>query len=99
MGQRLDLHAIFKAITSNVYHQPPPNHRMEYPCIVYMRNDEFLAHANDLPYKRVRAYQVTIIDSNPDSTIPSEVAALPMCKFDRHFTADQLNHDVYTLYF
>jgi hypothetical protein len=40
-----------------------------------------------------------IIDQDPDSAIPPKVAALPMCLFNRFYTADNLNHDVYNLYF
>jgi len=42
---------------------------------------------------------VTVIDRNPDSDLPGKVAELPMCTFNRFFTADNLNHDVYTIFF
>lgn len=44
-------------------------------------------------------YTVTIIDRNPDSAIPNKVAELPLCSFNRFYTADNLNHFVYNLYF
>jgi hypothetical protein len=47
----------------------------------------------------MKRYQVTIIDRDPDSGIPEVVAGLPTSTFSRHFTVDNLNHDVYTLYF
>ena len=44
-------------------------------------------------------YQVTVIYKNPDSDLPHRLAMLPMCTHDRHFTADNLNHDIFNLYY
>lgn len=99
MGQRLDLHTILKGICDNVYFQPPPTIRMSYPCIVYNRDDVRIDHADNVSYGRTVRYQVTVIDKNPDSDIPAQLERLPMCAFDRFYTADQLNHDVYNIFF
>ena len=101
MAQRLDLQARLSALlgSTNVYFQPPPTIEMNYPAIVYKRDDIRTEFANDKPYKNKTRYQVTVIDRNPDSLIPAKVGQLPMCVFDRFYTADNLNHDVYTLYF
>ena len=101
MAQRLDLQARLSALlgSANVYFQPPPTIQMNYPAIVYKRDDIRTEFANDKPYKNKTRYQVTVIDRNPDSLIPAKVGQLPMCVFDRFYTADNLNHDVYTLYF
>lgn len=40
-----------------------------------------------------------VIDKNPDSIIADKVESLKMCSFDRHYTADNLNHFVYNLYY
>lgn len=99
MGQRLDLHAIFKVITPKVYFQPPSNVQMEYPCIVYQRDDADTKFAGNRPYSYQQRYQVTLIDPNPDSIILAKIAALPLCTYDRHYKANNQNHDVFTLYF
>lgn len=83
----------------NVYFQPPPDLQMQYPAIVYNRDSSNTGHANNLPYWRLKAYQVTVISSNPDSDIPDRVAALPRCEHQRFFSTAGLNHDVFTLYF
>lgn len=83
----------------NVYFQPPPDIQMLYPAIVYNRDSSNTGHANNLPYWRAKAYQVTVITSNPDSEIPDRVAALPRCEHQRFFSTAGLNHDVFTLYF
>lgn len=101
MGQRTELHAILKGIlgSDHVYFQPPANVSMVYPCIVYKRDSAETTFADSKPYNYQKRYQVIVIDRNPDSNIPDKVAALPMCVFDRHYTADNLNHDVFKLFF
>jgi hypothetical protein len=99
MAPRLQLHQLLEAITDNVYFQPPTNVQLKYPCIIYKRDFADTKFADDQPYKHTLRYMVTIIDRDPDSVIPSKVASIPMCLFNRFYTADNLNHDVYNLYF
>lgn len=101
MAPRLELQALLTDIleSANVYFQPPPTIQMEYPCIVYHRDYELTNHADDIPYKRRKRYLVTVIDRDPDSGIPDKIAELPLCVYDRFYTADNLNHDVYKLFF
>lgn len=99
MGQRSDLQAIFKALTPHVYFQPPESFQMEYDCIVYRRDRESVRYADNALYKRMKRYEVTVISKSPDSPLPDLVAKLPLCSFDRFFTSDKLNHDVFNLYF
>ena len=101
MGQRLDLQSLLESLlgTDEVYFQPPPTVELTYPVILYVWDDEATEHADNLPYHRRRRYQVTVIDRDPDSVIPDKIGALPLCTFDRFYTADNLNHYVYKLYF
>lgn len=101
MGTRLELHQVLVSIlgSSQVYFQPPESIKMVYPCIVYERSDVDTKFANNAPYHHTIAYTVTVIDKNPDSDIPGKIADLPMSYYDRHYTSDNLNHDVYRLYY
>jgi hypothetical protein len=101
MGQRLDLHEVLTEVlgSDNVYFQPPPSLQMVYPCIVYKRDQADTDFADNSPYRSKKRYMVTVIDRDPDSAIPDGIAALPMCRFNRHYTADNLNHDVFNLFF
>ncbi len=101
MAPRLELQSILSNIleTKNVYFQPPPSVQMVYPCIVYSRDYELTNFADDKPYLHRKRYQVTVIDRDPDSVIPAKIAELPLCVYDRFYTADNLNHDVYKLFF
>jgi hypothetical protein len=82
-----------------VYFQPPSDVQMQYPCIVYQRYQADVKSADNIPYRYTKRYQVTVIDPNPESDIPDKVKALPMCLYNRFFKADNLNHDVFDLYF
>lgn len=100
MGRpRIQLQEIFKEITPNVYFQPPDGTKLVYPCIIYARDMTHTLHADNRLYKGTKRYSVTVIDRNPDSPLPDQVLQLPMCSHDRFFTSDDLNHDVFTLYF
>lgn len=101
MGARTDLQTLLEALlgSDKVYFQPPANVQMVYPCIVYVRDASDVIFAGNKLYRYTKRYQVTIIDRNPDSDVPDKVAALPLSRFTRFFTADNLNHDIFDLYF
>lgn len=101
MGNRLDLQALLEELlgSENVYYQPPASVRMSYPAIVYSRKTIDNTHANNAAYLQSTSYEITVIDKNPDSEIVDKVSKLPTCRFDRHYATDNLNHDVFTLYY
>ena len=82
-----------------VYFQPPASKEMIYDCIIYERSRIEATFADNQPYALHDRYQVTVIYRNPDSEIPSKIALLPMCSHERHYTKENLNHDVFNLYF
>lgn len=100
MRSREELQSKFEEIlgTSDVYFQPPPNIKMTYPAIVFRRKKIKPIFANNSVYITQTAYEATVIDKNPDSKIVEKVSKLPCCEHMRHFKADNLNHDVFTIY-
>lgn len=101
MDRRLELHEILVDIlgTRNVYFQPPSNLQMQYPAIVYKREDIATSFAGNNPYRLTRRYRVTVIDRDPDSPLVDKVAHLPGCRYSANFVADGLHHDNFRLYF
>lgn len=106
MDRRLKLQAILENCMRedgnaqyHVYFQPPEKVVIQYPCIIYSRDYGDTQFGDNIPYRFVKRYQVTVIDRKPDSPYVDRVAALPMCTFQRHYTSDNLNHDVFNLYF
>jgi hypothetical protein len=100
MGSRLELQTRLEDIlgSRNCYFQPPASVQMKYPSIVYSLSNIDVRHANDEMYKSLNAYQVILIDKNPDTQFLAPILKLPYCSFDRFYTADNLNHWVFTLY-
>jgi hypothetical protein len=99
---RSDLQTILTGLLptgQKAYFQPPATVQMTYPCIVYERDQMQVTRANNAAYNRTNRYTVTVIDRDPDSDIPGKVAALPLTRYVRSFRADDLNHEVFILYF
>lgn len=101
MNNRIKLHELLcEALGSRqVYFQPPESVKMKYPAIVYSRNRIDNEHADDGVYIQSPSYSITVIDKNPDSEIVENISLLPRCRFDRHYISDNLNHDVFTVYY
>lgn len=96
---RLELQELFKTLTSHVYFQPPAGNAISYPCIIYSLSDVVTKRGDNSIYNKMKQYTVTVIDRDPDSQIPDSVLDLPYCTYDRRYTADGLNHNVFTLHF
>lgn len=106
MATRLELDAKFVEILGTseeeikrVYFQPPASVQMKYPAIRYSLSDIDIDYANNLIYKQKLKYEIIVIDKDPESDIFLKVSALPYCRFVRHYTADNLNHYVFEIYY
>lgn len=101
MDNRPNLQATLENIlgSKNVYYQPPASVLMRYPAIIYSRKSIDNVHASDRVYKQDVSYELIVIDRNPDSEFVKKISMLPKCRFDRHYSADNLYHDVFTIYF
>lgn len=82
----------------NVYFQPDENIRMQYPAIVYEIDDQDAIYANNNPYRRQDAYQITLIDRNPDVPVRAKIETM-RARFVRASVVDGLNHRIYFLYY
>lgn len=101
MRTQQQLQALLSGIpgVKKAYFQPAKNLTLEYPCIKYKRDDIDATHADNFPYKLTTVYQLMVIDYDPDSSIVKAVAQLPGTNFERSYTKNNLNHDVYTINF
>lgn len=104
--KRLELHEILCGIINitepngdrHTYFDPPMGLQMKYPAIRYSRKKIDKVYANNMAYGLRNPYEVIVIDRDPDNEYVSKLLALPYCEHDRHYTADNLHHDVFTLY-
>ena len=102
MASRLELHEELVGLlgSRNIYFQPPESIKLNYPCIVYSISGISKRNANNKMYNNAIEYEVIVIDKDPDSEIPMKILAhFPMCRFDRSYTSDNLNHSALTLYY
>nr|DAQ20071.1 MAG TPA: tail completion protein [Caudoviricetes sp.] len=82
----------------NVYFQPPESLKLNYPAIVYSRSTIRNTHADNNVYKQDNLYELIVIDEDPDSEIVAKMSQLSLCRHTRHYKSDNLNHDVFNLY-
>lgn len=101
MNRREELQAKLEELMGNrhVYYQPPENLKMEYPCIRYTRNNITSSHADNINYVNKTSYEIVVIDKYPDNAVIEKILELPLSSFDRHYSSDNLNHDVILLYY
>ena len=83
----------------HVYYQPDQNTKLAYPAILYRWDREDNKRANNQSYSRTRGYEVTVIDRNPDSPLPTLVGDIPKASFAATNRISGLHHTVYTIYF
>lgn len=98
---RDDLQFMLESIvgSQHVYFQPPESIKLHYPAVVYVLSNINNTPADNAVYRQETAYQLTVIDEDPDSEISKEISKLSMCRFNRFYTVDNLNHFVYTIYY
>lgn len=101
MGTRLELQSELEARlgSRNVYYQPPESKKMEYTAIRYSKSNIQTTHANNAKYSKRKRYEIIVIARKPDDPVIDRLLDLPYCSYDRHYVADNLYHDVFTLYY
>lgn len=101
-NRRLLLHEELCEIlgSRNVYFQPEGTVKMKYPCIRYTRDRGLHVRADNKTYIYRQAYQLIYISNDPDNDIVDKlIEHFSEISFIRNYQADNLNHDVLTLYY
>lgn len=101
MASRLQLQSKLEELlgTKNVYYQSPASIKLQYTAIVYSKSRLDGKHANDSKYLKNTRYEVIVISRLPDDPVTDKLLELPYCSYDRTYVSDNLNHDVFTIYF
>lgn len=102
--QREALDDILRSIegVKKIYNQPPSEHLLEYPCLIYTFSNYETLYSDDKRYLTWPSYMLTLIDKNPESAIQQSIMDLGgpcFVRFNRFFTSDNLNHWVYEVTF
>lgn len=100
MASRVDLQYKLEELlgSKNVYYQSPGDNGMNYPAIKYSKSDIKSTFADNKKYLNTKRYELTVISRTPDNPVIDKLLELPYCSFDRHYKANNLNHDVLVLY-
>ena len=99
MASRIELQYLLEELLESreVYYQSPGN-LMKYPAIKYSKDDIWSNYADDKKYSSKKRYSVIVMDVMPDNPVIDKLLELQYCSYDRHYNADNLNHDVLTIY-
>ena len=100
MASRLKLQEKLEELlgSKSVYYQPPESVKMEYPAIRYSKSRIDVKRADNSIYSKNIRYELIVIDRKPDNPVIDKLLELPYCSYDRGYNADNLNHDVLTIY-
>ena len=101
MADRLDLQGLLEELleSRNVYYKPPESIKMQYPAIRYSKKNIQSVYANNSKYLMRDCYELIVISRSPDHPVIKKLLALPYCSYDRLYVADNLYHDVLTIYY
>lgn len=101
MATRLELQTRLEEIlgSRNVYYQPPESKKISYDAIVYSLKEIRPTYANNAKYINKKRYDVIFIARLPGSEIIDKILELPYCSLGTPYTADNLHHYPFTLYF
>lgn len=101
LEQRLQLDDKLRALMPSgwsIYFQPPENVQMQYPCILYGRDNAYRAAADNLGYIKKQRYEVKLITRDPDNPILDDILTWPLTSYGRKYKVDGLHHDVVVVY-
>lgn len=80
----------------HLYFQPDASMTLVYPCMVYHLKTLTTRKANDRPYFKTIAFDVTYITRSPASAVPTRMLSEQFMNFDRYYTSENLHHYAYT---
>lgn len=100
MASQTELQAKLEMLlgSRNVYYQPPESLKMKYPAIRYSKSNISSKYANNAKYSNFTLYEIIVIDNLPDNEVINKILMLPHSTYDRHYVANNLNHDVINIY-
>lgn len=101
MSDQVELQSLLEELleSRNVYYMPPENLKMKYDAIRYVKTDIRVDYASDSAYAMRDRYELTVISKLPDHPVIKKLLRLPYCSYSRQYVADNLYHDVLTIYY
>lgn len=83
-----------------VHFQPSESVKLKFPCLIFKFDGYKDFFANDGRHMLREKYSVTHVYQNPEADLQEEIlSSFLFASFDRPYIADNLYHDVYTIYY
>ena len=84
----------------NVYIDPPENLIMKYPCARVRLNSGRIRFADNRAHIFTPSWEIIHIGYEPDDEMVLKIVnAFQRITYQRHYTADNLHHNSFTLYY
>lgn len=84
----------------NVYIDPPENIKMNYPCARVRLNAGRIRYADNKAHIFIPSWEIIYISYIPDDEMVNKITyAFSRISYTRHYTADNLHHNSFTLYY
>lgn len=101
LNSRLSLHTELVNLinNNNVYYQPPESLKINYPAIIYKRSGINNRFADNDVYGQSNEYEIIVVDPDPDSEIVEKMSKFKTARYIRHYTANNLNYDVFNIHY
>lgn len=103
MGKRSDsfIADLESTNTGKVYFQPPSSVQLNYPCWVVERSKVYQPKANDKTYLFRPGYKCIFMNcEEPDPDVLYEISRrYENCHYQNHYVKDNINHDVFLIYY
>lgn len=102
MKTRLELHEELCSLlgSRNVYFQPPENVKIHYPAIIYSLDTPEMQYADNLVYQRFKRYRVLIVAKDPEFGLADVFYKhFEYCRQERPYSAENLNHWPFALFY
>lgn len=85
--------------TPHVYFQPPASVKIIYPAIIFNFSNVKTIRSNNNLYNYMKSYEVTFVSTEPHHYMFDKLMNFPYSSFDRRYVADNLYHDVFTIFY
>lgn len=95
---RSALSEILHQFCDNVYFQPPSGYKIKYPCIIYDLERPDVTYADNAPYALYDQYLIKYITRDPDDDTRNRIIQLELCSADSPYSADNLYHYPFRIY-
>lgn len=99
---RLELHEKLCSLlgSRHVYYQPPETIKLQYPAIVYDLYRVNQRFADNVSYRTMPGYSITVMDRDTDlDWIDKMLSSFPYCSLERTYNADNIAHYSFILYY